>query len=150
MPDDTRIDLRQAVAELRRQLESRTAERDEALAREAALAEVVQVINSSPGDLEPVFDAILERALRVCEAAFGFITTYDGEHFHTMAGRGLPPAFAEILRIHYRPPQGAPAQRLIDSEPFVQIADVLEEEGTVPGSPQCTGLWLRPRGAVPF
>ena len=97
-----------------------------------------------------MFNAILERALRVCEAAFGFITTYDGEYFHTMAGRGLPPAFAEILRIHYRPPQGAPAQRLIDSEPFVQIADVLEEEGTVPGSPQCTGLWLRPRGAVPF
>jgi len=133
MPDDTRIDLRQAVAELRRQLESRTAERDEALAREAALAEVVQVINSSPGDLEPVFDAILERALRVCEAAFGFITTYDGEHFHTMAGRGLPPPFAEILRIPYRPPQGAPAQRLIDGESFVQIADVLEEEGTAQG-----------------
>src|SRR5215472_7182387 len=133
MPDDTRIDLRQAVAELRRQLESRTAEHDEALAREAALAEVLQVINSSAGDLEPVFGAILERALRVCEAAFGFITTYNGEDFHFMAGRGLPPAFAEILRIPYRPPQGAPAQRLIDGESFVQIVDILEEEGTVQG-----------------
>ena len=81
--------------------------------REAATAEVLQGINSSPDNLQPVLDAILDRALRVCKAAFGFIATYDGEHFHTMPGRGLPPAFAEILRTPYRPPQGAPAQRLI-------------------------------------
>jgi len=51
MTDDTHIDLRQTVAELRQQLEARTAERDEGLAREAALAEVLQTLNSSPGDL---------------------------------------------------------------------------------------------------
>ena len=50
MPDDTQIDLRQTVAELRRQLDAITAERNEALAREAATSEVLQVINSSPGD----------------------------------------------------------------------------------------------------
>jgi GAF domain-containing protein len=105
----------------------------EALEQQTATAEVLQVINSSPGDLHPVLDAMLERALRVCEGAFGFIATYDGERFHTMAGRGVPPAFAEILRTPYRPPQGAPAQRLIDGESFVQIADILEDEGTVQG-----------------
>jgi hypothetical protein len=124
--DDEIAELRRANAELRQRL-------DEGLAREAATTEVLQVINSSPGDLAPVFDAILDSALRVCEAAFAFIATYDGEHFHTMAGRGLPPAFAEILRTPYPPPQGAPAQRLIDGESFVQIADILEEEGTVQG-----------------
>ena len=139
--DDEVVDLRRANAELQRRLDEalaelqiRTAERDEFSQREIATTEVLQVINSSPGDLTPVFEAILEKALRVCEAAFGFMASYDGEHFHLlMAGRGLPPPFAEILRTPYRPPQGAPAQRLIDGESFVQIADILEEEGTVQG-----------------
>jgi class 3 adenylate cyclase/putative methionine-R-sulfoxide reductase with GAF domain len=101
--------------------------------REAATAEVFQVINSSHGTVAPVFDAMLERALRVSESAFGFIATYDGEHFHMAAGRGLPPAFAEIASRPYRPPPGAPTQRLIDGESFVQIADLLEDEFTVRG-----------------
>ncbi len=140
MLDDEIAELRRANAELQRanaelqgRLNEALAERDEFLQRETATTEVLQVINSSPGDLAPVFEAILENALRVCEAAFGFIATYDGQNFHHMAGRGLPPAFAEILRTPYRPPQGSPAQRLIDGESFVQIADLLEEEGTVQG-----------------
>ena len=84
MPDDTAIDFRQTVAALRRQLDARTAERDEALAREAAMAEVIQVINASPGDLVPVFDAMLEKALRLCEGVQGSLWTFDGNH------RGLP------------------------------------------------------------
>jgi two-component system NtrC family sensor kinase len=153
-PDRTLADTQQVIADLRRQLgdrkaerdealtareeaernlAERTAERDEALEQQTATAEVLQVINSSPSNLAPVFEAILEKVLRLCEAAFGFIARYDGEHFHTMAGRGLPPAFADILRTPYRPPQGAPAQRLIDGDSFVQIADLLEEEGTVQG-----------------
>ena len=131
--DDEIVDLRRAIAELQRTLNEALAERDESLRRETATAEVLGVINSSPGDLAPVFDAMLETALRVCQAAFGFIASYDGEHFHTVAERGLSPAFAEVLRTPYRPPKGAPAQRLIDGEAFVQIADILEEEGTVQG-----------------
>jgi len=129
-PDSTLAKPEQRIADLERQLAASNAERDAALAREAATAEILQVINSSPRDLAPVFDAMLDRALRVCDAAFGFIANYDGEHFHMAAGRGLPPAFAAMVSMPYRPPTGAPSQRIIDGESFVQIADLREDEGT--------------------
>ena len=61
-PECTLADLQQTIGDLQRQLSERTAERDEALAERAAMAEIVQIINRSPGDLAPVFDAVLERA----------------------------------------------------------------------------------------
>src|SRR6185437_4213172 len=70
----------------------------ETLGRQTATAEVLQVINSSPGNLAPVFDAMLDKAMRLCDAAFGMIRTYDGEEFNTVSTRGIPAAFAEYLR----------------------------------------------------
>src|ERR1041385_266046 len=85
-------DLQRANEELQRQLGEYRAERDEAFAQHTAISEVLQVINSSPGNLAPVFDAMLERAMRLCEAAFGIMNTFDGERFNTVALHGVPAA----------------------------------------------------------
>jgi hypothetical protein len=96
--DDGLTDLRQRVAALQRELDARTAERDEALAQQAATAKVLQVINASPGDLEPVFEAMLDKAIRLCEASYGILWTYDDERFRAAALLGVPPAYADFLR----------------------------------------------------
>jgi class 3 adenylate cyclase/CheY-like chemotaxis protein len=82
--------LEQVVAE-------RTVELREALDHQTAIAEVMQVINSSPGDLVPVFDAMLEKALSLCNASFGSLSTREGNKIRMRAARNLPPAWCEYL-----------------------------------------------------
>ena len=107
----------------------------EALEQQTATAEVLGVINNSPGDLAPVFDAMLDKALRLCEAAFGYLSTYDGERFHHVSARGLPAAFADFLNDSRSQEPGSAALRVVRGEAFVHIANLLEDEGTPQGSP---------------
>src|ERR1051325_4553616 len=108
----------------------------EALEQQTATAEVLGVINSSPGDLTPVFDAILEKAHSLCGAAFGILNTLDGARFHAAAMRGVPAAFAEFRA---RNPTGAgmgtaPA-RIMAGENMVHNIDLMDEEAYRNGDP---------------
>ena len=73
------------------------AERDEALAQQAAATEILEIINRSPGDLAPVFAAILEKAMRLCDAAFGGLLAPDGELIRYIAFRNVPERFTDFL-----------------------------------------------------
>jgi len=92
----------------------------EALEQQTATAEVLQVINSSPGELAPVFDAMLEKAIRVCSAEAGVLLTYDGEYFRSVAHRGVAAEFPfEPYRSHPETGSG----RLARGEDIVHILD---------------------------
>src|SRR5207248_210090 len=101
-------------------------ETQEALEQQTATAEVLGVINSSPGDLAPVFDAMLEKAMRLCEAAFGYLMTYDGERFQAVAHRGLPGGFAEYLPRMDQPGSAGAYERIKAGAPLVHNIDLKE------------------------
>jgi GAF domain-containing protein/nitrogen-specific signal transduction histidine kinase len=133
-PEQLIADLERQLAECRaerdeaqRQLAERTIERDEAHGQQTATAEVLGVINASPGDLAPVFDAMLERAMRLCEAAFGVLMTWDGERFHRVAWQGVPIALAEGFREALTPTPGTAIERLVRGEEAICIADLSED-----------------------
>jgi GAF domain-containing protein/3-mercaptopyruvate sulfurtransferase SseA len=98
----------------------------EALEQQTATAEVLQVINSSPGELTPVFDSMLEKSMRLCEAAFGLMIIWDGEQFHRVAFQGVPDELVEAMRQPLKPVPGGFADRLVRGERIIAIADLLD------------------------
>jgi len=109
--------------ETRAELERKLAE---ALEQQAATSEVLGVISSSPGELEPVFQAMLANSVRICEAKFGTLYTYDGNGFHAAAFHNAPPAFVEARKrepVIHSPPDTA-LGRVASTKRFAQVADI--------------------------
>jgi hypothetical protein len=106
------------VARLKRELR-------EALEQQTATSEVLQVISSSLGELQPVFEAMLEKAVRICDAKFGNIHRWDGNALHLMATHNTPSAFAEYRRRSvWRPNPTYAVGRTIATKTVVQVADL--------------------------
>ena len=100
-------------------------ERDEAMEQLSAASEVLQIISCSPGELAPVFEAMLANAARLCEAKFGGLFLYEGGGLHFGAGHNVPPAFAEVRRrgpFHPRP--GNPVGDVIRTKQTVHTIDL--------------------------
>jgi GAF domain-containing protein len=133
-------------ADLNALLETRTAELAdtrkllaESLEQQTATSEVLKVISASPGDLQPVFQAMLENALRICDAKFGTLLRFDGEVFHFAAGRGTPTALVEFQsqRRGFLPQPDSPLHRVLQARQLVHCDDETTE--SVPGRPALLG-----------
>src|SRR5262245_55117777 len=110
------------------ELRQRTDALTESLEQQTATSEVLKVISSSQGELQPVFDAILANATQICEAEFGNLTLYDGEMFRRVVLYNAPAAWAADLHDPRRTREQAPLlYRLADTRAIVHIADVFAE-----------------------
>src|SRR5262245_62056872 len=100
-------------------------ERDEALEQLSAASDVLKIISSSDGELTPVFDIVLEKAVRLCAAKFGTMYRYYDDHFHPVALFGVPPAYADFIRQRgpYVSPPGLPLDRLLQTKSIVHTID---------------------------
>jgi adenylate cyclase len=130
-----------SIADLQDQVGTLARELKEAREQQTATAEVLQVINSSPGNLAPVFDAMLEKAMNLCEASFGSLWTLDSDRFHPVAHRGLPARYAEYLRRDVPAAgTGTGRARLLAGDAFAHIANLADDEPYRTGEPHRRAL----------
>ena len=107
------------------ELRQRTDDLSESLEQQTATSEVLKVISSSPGELQPVFDTMLESAVRLCDAKFGMLNLYDGEAFRSVALHDVPPAYAAVRQgTAVRPPPGGLLERILTTRNPAHVEDV--------------------------
>ena len=103
------------------EVQARTRELTEALEQQTATSEVLGVISSSPGELQPVFETLLANATRLCGAKFGTLNLYDGEAFHIVAVHNVSSAFAMIRHAPFRPHPRSGHAEIVRTKRAVQI-----------------------------
>jgi GAF domain-containing protein len=132
-----------SLVELKKQLEERTRELaearghlSEALEQQTATSEVLRVISSSPGELEPVFRAMLENAVRLCEAKFGTLYLREGDAFRAAALHNAPSAFAEFWhRGPHRPGPSTVLSRVLRAKQVIHISDITADQAYIERDP---------------
>jgi GAF domain-containing protein len=109
----------------------------ESLQQQTATAEVLRVISSSPGELEPVFESMLANATGICEAKFGSLYLYDGENFRVGALHNAPAAFAEFRRREpvFHPPPGTGLAQIVATKRTDHARDITLQKGYVDRNP---------------
>jgi GAF domain-containing protein len=123
------------VADLQEQVSALTRELAEAREQQTATSEVLRVISSSPGELEPVFGAVLQNATRLCEAAYGNLLLREGDAFRVAALHGDLPHEQWHPGALFRPAAGVPLARIAQSRQPVHVADYREERGYLDRDP---------------
>src|SRR5262249_53357128 len=128
--------LQESYANLEQKVEQRTRELTESLDQQTATSEVLQIISGSPGDLEPVFAAMLEKAVLICGAKFGNIYRWEGDALHVSASYNTPPAYTEERRrVQFRADQNTPIGRMILTKTVVHVDDVGAETSYIERNP---------------
>src|SRR5262249_52174194 len=118
------------------ELRERTDDLSEALEQQTATSEVLRVISSSPGELRPVFDAMLEKAVRICEATFGTLYLSEGDGFRAVAMHNAPPAYRESRQhglVH--PPPNSSSGRAARTKRVAHVVDIKALPEYVAGDP---------------
>jgi two-component system, NtrC family, sensor kinase len=134
---EKQLDLRtRELNEAQTKLDLRTRELGEALEQQTATAEVLSVISSTPGELEPVFEAMLVNAVRICEAKFGTLYLREGDAFRAAALHNAPPAFVEFWqRGPHRPGPRTVLSRVLRTKEVVHISDITADQAYVERDP---------------
>jgi signal transduction histidine kinase len=124
-------------ARLLSELRQRTDDLTESLEQQTATSEVLQVISSSPGQLEPVFQAMLENATRICDANFGNLLLYDGDAFRVVAMHGAPLAWSALRRHDpvIRFSSGNPLGRIVATKQPQHVTDLRMEQAYIEREP---------------
>jgi GAF domain-containing protein/anti-sigma regulatory factor (Ser/Thr protein kinase) len=123
------------------EVQARTRELTESLEQQTATSEVLQVVSSSPGELEPVFEAMLANATRLCSAKFGTLSLYDGVTFRNVALHNVPSAYGIIrLREPFRPHPKAGLAQVVRTKKIVHTDDLRTKPPYLEGDPAVVAI----------
>jgi nitrate/nitrite-specific signal transduction histidine kinase len=134
--------LQESYADLEKKVETRTAELTESLEQQTATSEVLQVISSTPGDLEPVFKSMLENATRICGANFGQMNLYEGGSFRPVANYNVPAAYAAWLAqiTPFQPHPQSGLGTVARTHQVVHVADIRILPAYLEGDPSVVAI----------